>query len=102
MNCRPQPKRGRIELSASTPTDNRAAAEALFLTTQEVCERYRGQISAGTLRNWRVLKIGPSFVKLGKVVLYPLQELEAWDKRNLIVCQSARQTTTPVNRIPST
>jgi hypothetical protein len=90
MNCRPQPKRGRIELSASTSIDNQAA-EALFLTTEEVCERYRGQISAGTLRNWRVLKIGPSYVKLGKVVLYPRHELEAWDKRNLVACQGSRQ-----------
>jgi hypothetical protein len=78
-------------LSSSTSIDNRAAAEALFLTTQEVCERYRGQISAGTLRNWRVLKIGPSYVKLGKVVLYPRHELEAWDKRNLVACRASRQ-----------
>ena len=49
----------------------------LFLTPNEVTERYRGEISAGTLRNWRAMRIGPSFLKIGKTVLYPLAELEA-------------------------
>lgn len=48
----------------------------LFLTPEEVYERYRGMISLGTLRNWRMMKIGPSFLKLGRAVLYPLAELE--------------------------
>ena len=47
----------------------------LFLTPEEVYERYRGVISLGTLRNWRMMKIGPSFLKLGRAVLYPLGEL---------------------------
>jgi hypothetical protein len=28
-------------------------SEPMFLTLNEVIERYRGQISEGTLRNWR-------------------------------------------------
>lgn len=51
-----------------------------FLTAEEVSERYRGSVSVGTLRNWRTMKIGPSFVKIGKAVLYPIDELEAWGK----------------------
>jgi hypothetical protein len=30
---------------------------AIFLTLEEVVERYRGQVSEGTLRNWRSMRI---------------------------------------------
>jgi hypothetical protein len=61
-----------------------------FLTTDEVVERYRGEVSSGTLENWRAQKIGPPFVKIGKAVLYPIDELDAWDRRNLVTCDDAR------------
>jgi len=64
-------------------------SQAMFLTTQEVAERYRDLISTGTLENWRAQKIGPPFVKIGKAVLYPVAELDAWDKRNLVACDDA-------------
>ena len=60
----------------------------MFLTLNEVVERYRSQISEGTLRNWRSMRIGPSFIKIGKAILYPLEELDRWDRRNLVVCQT--------------
>jgi hypothetical protein len=41
------------------------------LTLEEVFTRYRGQVSEGTLRNWRATRIGPSFIKIGKAVLSP-------------------------------
>lgn len=41
-----------------------------YLTPEEVIARYRGQVSEGTLRNWRCMRIGPSFLKIGK----PLSE----------------------------
>jgi hypothetical protein len=53
-------------------------SEPMFLTLNEVIERYRGQISEGTLRNWRSMRVGPSFLKVGKAVLYPLEELDRW------------------------
>jgi hypothetical protein len=62
----------------------------MFLTLNEVVERYRGQISEGTLRNWRSMRVGPSFLKVGKAVLYPLEELDRWDRRSLIVCRPFR------------
>jgi hypothetical protein len=43
-------------------------SEPMFLTFNEVIERYRGQISEGTLRNWRSIGVGPSFLKIGKAV----------------------------------
>ncbi len=60
-------------------------SEPMFLTLNEVIERYRGQISDGTLRNWRSMRVRPSFLKIGKAVLYPLEELDRWDRRNLMV-----------------
>lgn len=65
-------------------------SDQMFLTLGEVVDRYRGRISEGTLRNWRSMRVGPSFLKLGKAVLYPLEELERWDRRNLIVCRPSR------------
>ena len=63
-----------------------------FLTAQEVSERYRGEIAVGTLRNWRAMRIGPAFVKIGKAVLYPVDELDAWDKQNMVVCRTSRSS----------
>jgi hypothetical protein len=43
-----------------------------YLTAEEVAERYRGAVSVGTLRNWRAMRVGPAFVKIGKAILYQL------------------------------
>ena len=61
-----------------------------FLTAEEVSERYRGSVSVGTLRNWRAMKIGPTFVKIGKAVLYPTNELDAWDQKNTVTCRASK------------
>jgi hypothetical protein len=62
-----------------------------FLTAEEVAERYRGGVSVGTLRNWRAMKIGPSFVKVGKAALDPIDELEAWDEKNRVQCRASKR-----------
>jgi hypothetical protein len=36
------------------------------------------------------MRIGPSLTKIGKAVLYPLEELDRWDRRNLVVCRPSR------------
>lgn len=51
------------------------------LTPKETAERLR--LSHGTLSNWRVQGCGPKFIKMGKKVLYPLAEVEAFEKRQL-------------------
>lgn len=66
-------------------------AENKFLTAEEVSKRYRGEITVGTLRNWRSMRIGPPFVKIGKAVLYPISELDAWDQKNTVSCRASRQ-----------
>ena len=65
-------------------------SEPMFLTLNEVVERYRRQISDGTLRNWRSMRVGPSFLKIGKAVLYPLEELDRRDCRSILVCRAFR------------
>lgn len=62
-----------------------------YLTAEEVSERYRGSISVGTLRNWRAMRIGPAYVKIGKAVLYPIEELEKWDNKNIVVCRASKR-----------
>jgi len=76
-----------------TPIKGGRMTDGKFLTAEEVSERYRGGVSVGTLRNWRAMKIGPSFVKIGKAVLYPIVELEAWDETNKIRCRASRRLT---------
>jgi hypothetical protein len=65
-------------------------SDSRYLTPEEVAERYRGEVSIGTLRNWRAMRIGPSYVKVGKGVLYPVGELDAWDRRNVVQCRQSR------------
>ncbi|PZV34963.1 DNA-binding protein [Mesorhizobium kowhaii] len=62
-----------------------------YLTPEEVIARYRGQVSEGTLRNWHCMRIGPSFLKIGKAILYPSGELDRWDKSILVVCRPTRE-----------
>jgi hypothetical protein len=74
-----------------------AMTEGKFLTPEEVTERYRGGISVGTLRNWRAMRIGPTFVKIGKAVLNPVDELDAWDEKNTVTCRSSNRLTEQVD-----
>ena len=66
-------------------------SESKFLTPEEVAERYRGGVSLGTLRNWRTMRIGPTFLKIGKAILYPVSELDAWDEKNRVTCRASRR-----------
>ena len=66
-------------------------ADSKYLTPEEVAERYRGEISVGTLRNWRAMRIGPNFVKIGKAVLYSSSELDAWDQKNVVTCRASKR-----------
>jgi hypothetical protein len=70
--------------------------EGKFLTAEEVSQRYRGGISVGTLRNWRAMRIGPTFVKVGKAVLYPIHALDSWDEKNTVTCRASKRLTEQV------
>lgn len=53
----------------------------MHLTPRETAARLRVRIT--TLANWRVLGYGPRFIKVGRKVLYPLTEIEAFETRQL-------------------
>lgn len=71
---------------SAAANDANDAQEDDLLTDEEVVARYRGRITLGTLRNWRALKIGPPYIKVGKAVLYSRAALQAWDRRNTVTC----------------
>jgi hypothetical protein len=77
-----------VDHATGTKTMSNAAVEIEddLLTDEDVVARYRGRIALGTLRNWRALKIGPPYIKVGKAVLYSRASLQAWDKRNTVAC----------------
>ncbi|RSD23942.1 helix-turn-helix transcriptional regulator [Amycolatopsis eburnea] len=52
-----------------------------YLTLAEVADRYR--TTERTVRYWRQTDYGPKAVKVGRHVLYPVAELEAFDQRLL-------------------
>ena len=45
-------------------------------------------IAPQTLRNWRHLKKGPSYVKLGRRVLYRLEDLKAFMESHTITTEA--------------
>jgi hypothetical protein len=49
-----------------------------YLTTTEVGVRYRTPDS--TVRYWRMIGYGPKGVKVGRRVLYAIDEIERFDK----------------------
>lgn len=53
----------------------------MHLTTHETAARLRVRVT--TLANWRVSGFGPRFIKVGRKVLYPLAEIEAFETRQL-------------------
>jgi hypothetical protein len=39
------------------------------------------------------MRIGPTYVKIGgKAVLYPVEELDAWDRKNMVMCDASRSS----------
>lgn len=53
----------------------------MHLLPKEVAARLR--INVGTLANWRTAGCGPKFIKFGHKILYPLSEIEAFEKASL-------------------
>lgn len=47
-----------------------------LLTVEEAAERLK--LSASALNKWRVLGVGPAFVKLGRRVRYRVADLDDW------------------------
>lgn len=58
---------------------NTTGERTIYLTPREVVDRYSGAVKVGTLSVWRHRGIGPAYLKLGKVVVYPLDALLEWE-----------------------
>ncbi len=55
-----------------------------FLTPEEVCIRWRNFVSTKTLGNWRWRGRGPKATKLGGKVMYALDDIIAYERRNTV------------------
>ena len=57
-----------------------------YMTADQLSLRCGGTPSVGTLANWRsqvnrgLPNKGPAFVKIGKIIRYPLIEVEKWER----------------------
>lgn len=54
--------------------------DTIYLTAEELIKRWRFKVSAGTLRNWRSSKQGPSFVKQCRIPLYPIEAVVEYER----------------------
>lgn len=54
-----------------------------YLSVDEMVARYKGKITKGTLANWRANNKGPTYVKLGGRVLYPVEHVDRWEAAGL-------------------
>lgn len=55
---------------------------AVNLTPAQLVDRWNNAVTTGTLSNWRSKGRGPSFVKIGKSVRYPLAAVQAYEAGN--------------------
>lgn len=53
-----------------------------FYNSKELAHKYG--LSENTPAQWRVAGVGPKFLKFGKIVLYPIVEVETWERENII------------------
>lgn len=55
------------------------------LNTQQLSERWGGKVQPGTIENWRQVKKGPKWIKLGKHkgarVIYKLEDIKRFEKK---------------------
>jgi len=64
-------------------TANRTPAFKKTLTPKD-CENIYG-LNPGTLANMRFHKFGPRYYKLGKKVLYRVEDIEQWLNENVVL-----------------
>lgn len=55
-----------------------------FLTPQQLSDRWGGRIKLRTINNWRITGDGPPYTKIGGAVLYPISEVEKWEKARTV------------------
>ena len=50
-----------------------------FLTPQQVVALW-GVVTVRTLANWRSIKQGPDYIKIGGRVMYPVEAIAEWEQ----------------------
>ena len=61
--------------------NTREPTRALYLTEKKTSDRIA--VSKSVLRKWRREGVGPPYVKLGRMIRYPLRNLEIWMNNRL-------------------
>jgi hypothetical protein len=56
----------------------------VYLTPEELCERWRWRITPETLANHRAMKIGLPYCKFGKIILYRLDLIKEYEQQHLV------------------
>lgn len=51
-----------------------------YLTPKQLCTRWENAVCIGTLANWRNKNKGPSYIKIGKKILYLKKAVEAYEQ----------------------
>lgn len=59
-----------------------------ILTAEDLSARWGGEVKPDSLKNWRTMKIGPKYVKLGKGancrIVYRLSAVEKYEREHEI------------------
>jgi hypothetical protein len=61
--------------------------DLIFLNLEEVVERFRGQVSEETRRNWRSMRIGLSFIKIGEANSLSIGGTRSLGSQKPVVCR---------------
>lgn len=59
-----------------------ADTDSQFITPAELCERLRNKVRPSTLRNWRSQGKGPKYRRIGRNVMYHIEDVKDWENKN--------------------
>ena len=71
-----------------------------FLTPSQLAERY--EIAEATLADWRYKGNGPLYLKVGRLVRYPLAEVEAWERLRSSAARKMENASSDAIALPRT
>jgi hypothetical protein len=82
----PPPRKPLMPPAPQAATSNVTASNIwpIYLTPEELCERWRWSITPETLANHRAMKIGLPYCKFNKIILYRLDLIEEYEEQHLI------------------
>ena len=51
----------------------------IYLRPKDLCDRWAGTVKPNTLTNWRIMGTGPRYSKLGRNVLYHIEDVKEYE-----------------------